>query len=166
MNPEDLIDWSTIPGTEWYRPQNVPKAIAGIRACDPTAPDILYQVANNHAGELYPAAVAATPILLDIALQSENHKAAMEALSALENLIWFRGEPPFDTVVQEGLGGISRQGNSAADRSFPYATYGIGQPRPKTTQYCACVARISWRARHVMARYHKRGEKVSGTNGT
>jgi hypothetical protein len=103
VNPEDLIDWSTIAGTEWYRPQNVPKAIAGIRTCDPTAPDILNQVANNHAGELYPAAVAAAPILLGIALQSENHKAAMEALSALDNLVWFRGVPPFDTVVQEGV---------------------------------------------------------------
>jgi hypothetical protein len=103
VNPEDLIDWSTIPGTEWYRPENVPKAIAGIRTCDPTAPDILYQVANNHAGELYPAAVAATPILLDIALQTENYKAAMAALAALDNLIWFRGAPPFDTVVQEGV---------------------------------------------------------------
>lgn len=103
MNPEDLIDWSAIPGSKWYRRENVPKAIVGIRNCDPTAPDILYQVANNHAGELYPAAVTATPILLDIALHSENHKAALQALSVLDTLVWFRGEPPFETVVHEGV---------------------------------------------------------------
>lgn len=70
MNVEDSIDWNAIPGSEWYRPEKVAKAIAGIRNRDPNAPDIVYQVANNHAGELYPAAVAATPILLDIALHS------------------------------------------------------------------------------------------------
>jgi hypothetical protein len=103
MNPEDSIDWSSIPGNEWYRPENVPKSIAGIRNCDPTAPDILYQVANNHAGVLYPAAVAATPILLDIALRSYNQKATLQALSVLDTLVWFRGEPPFQTVVHEGI---------------------------------------------------------------
>lgn len=103
MNPEDSIDWSGIPGSEWYRPENVPKSIAGIRNCDPTAPDILYQVANNHAGELYPAAVAATPILLEIALHSDNQKVTMQALSVLDELVWFRGEPPFETVVHEGV---------------------------------------------------------------
>ena len=103
MNPEDSIDWSAIPGSKWYRPKNVRKAIAGIRRCDPTAPDILYQVANNHAGELYPAAVTAVPILLDIALHFENHKAAMQALSVLDTLVWFRGELPFQTVVYEGI---------------------------------------------------------------
>lgn len=104
MNPEeDLIDWSAIPGSEWYRPENVAKAIAGIRNCDPTAPDILYQVANNHAGELYPAAVTATPILLNIALHSENQVAAMQALSALDTLVWFRAEPPFQTAIHEGV---------------------------------------------------------------
>ncbi len=104
MKLEDLIDWSAIRGSKWYRPQNVPIATAGIRNCDPTAPDILFAVANNHAGELYPAAVAATPILLDIAIQAPNDKAAMAALAALDNLTWFRGEPPFDTIVYEGAG--------------------------------------------------------------
>jgi len=103
MNPEDSIDWAAIPGSEWYRPENVPKAIVGVRNCDSTAPDILYQVANNHRGELYPAAVAATPILLGIIVHSDNHGAAMQALSVLDTLVWFRGEPPLQTVVYEGV---------------------------------------------------------------
>jgi hypothetical protein len=103
MNPEESIDWTAIPDSKWYRPENVPKAITGIRNCDPTAPDILYQVANNHSGELYPAAVIATPILLDIAFHSYNHKAAIHALSALDTLVWFRGEPPFQTLVYEDV---------------------------------------------------------------
>lgn len=103
MNPEDFIDWSVIPGSKWYRPENVAKAIAGIRNCDPTAPDILYEIANNHAGELYPAAVTATPILLDIALQSQHQRVAMHALSVLDTLVLFGAEPPFKTAVHEGV---------------------------------------------------------------
>ena len=102
MYSEDQIDWSAIPGCEWYRPENVAKAIAGIRNCDPTAPDILYQVANNHAGELFPAAVVAAPILLEIAIHSPNLRAATAALAALDNLVWFRGVPPFDVILREG----------------------------------------------------------------
>jgi hypothetical protein len=103
MNTEDSIDWAAIPGSEWYRPEKVAKAITGIRTCDSTAPDILYQVANNHSGELYPAAVNATSILLEIVVHSENHRAAMQALSVLDTLAWFRGVPPFQTILYEGV---------------------------------------------------------------
>jgi hypothetical protein len=102
MNPEDSIDWSAIPGSEWYRPENVAKSLTGLRNSDPTAPDVLYQIANNHAGELYPAAAVATPILLDIAIHSDNRKVAARALAVLDALVWFRGEPPFHTAVNEG----------------------------------------------------------------
>jgi hypothetical protein len=66
-----------------------------------TAPDILYQVADSRCSELYPAAVTATPILLDIALQSQDHKAATETLAALDTLIWFRAVPPFESIDQQ-----------------------------------------------------------------
>ena len=102
MNAEDLIDWTAIPGSEWYRPKEVAKAIAGIRKCDPSAPDILYRIANNHAGELYPAAVTATPILLEIVLDSANHRASMQALAVLDELVWFRGESPHQTILHGG----------------------------------------------------------------
>lgn len=103
MNPEDLIDWNAIPGSEWYRPGEVARSIAGIRNCDPSAPDILYRVANNHAGELYPAAVVASSILLEIAIRSNNQTVANQALAVLDTLVWFRGESPFQTTIYAGV---------------------------------------------------------------
>lgn len=99
---EHLIDWETIPGSEWYRLGEVARALAGIRTGSPAAPDILYVISNNHAGELYPASVAATTILLNIALAPESLGAAKRALDVIDQLVWFYSVPSFDSVIVGG----------------------------------------------------------------
>ena len=69
MDP-DAVDWASIPGPVWYRPEDVPRAFRDvIRATwkdREAGHDIYSAVGNDHAGTLYPAAVLGTDVLLHI----------------------------------------------------------------------------------------------------
>ena len=104
MNETD-IDWAAIPGSEWYRPERVIPAFAAVRNdADDSSNAMLFAVANNHGGELYPAAFYAAPILLDIATHDTNQRARAGALAILDDMLWFSpGLAPFDTVDVNGI---------------------------------------------------------------
>ena len=102
---ETEVDWAAIPGSEWYSPERVIPAFDVVRgAREESSNAMLFAVANNHAGELYPAAFFAVPILLDIATHDTNQRARACALAILNDMIWFSpGLAPFDAVDVDGV---------------------------------------------------------------
>ena len=102
---ETEIDWGAIPGSEWYRPERVIPAFAAVRNnSDDSSNTMLFAVANNHGGELYPAAFYAVRILLDIAINDTNQGARAGALAILDDVLWFSpGLAPYDTVDVDGV---------------------------------------------------------------
>ena len=101
---ETDVDWSSIPGDRWYQPERVVPAFAEVRAgSDAAAKAMLVAVANNHSGELFPAAFHAVQILLHIATHDRNVNARAASLAILDDILWFYpGLPPFDTADVDG----------------------------------------------------------------
>jgi hypothetical protein len=102
-------DWATIPGPKYYRPSEVEPAIRSLaettlREGDPGA-SFRRAVGNDHAGTLYPAAVAGADRLLDII----EHRAGAPRRAALNILLdwWgtFQPEPGYETF-EDGNGVI------------------------------------------------------------
>ncbi|MBE3016342.1 hypothetical protein IL992_45460 [Microbispora sp. NEAU-D428] len=64
------VDWAAIPGPKWYSPQCVAEAFRALMrttwADQDRGSGIRSAVGNDHAGTLYPAAVAGTDVLLHI----------------------------------------------------------------------------------------------------
>jgi|GEM_PF-4518133 len=102
---ETEIDWAAIAGSEWYKPDRVIPAFAEVRKASNTASNaMLFAVGNNHAGELYPAAFHAVPILLDIAANDPSQTVRATALAILDDMMWFTpGLAPLDTVKVDGV---------------------------------------------------------------
>ncbi len=83
-----MPDWSTFPGPKYYEPSTVEPALRAL-ACassEEEATDannrVLFAVGNNHAGTLYPAAVAAGPEIVEVTLRGSGwaQHAAFEVL--------------------------------------------------------------------------------------
>jgi hypothetical protein len=100
-------DWATIPGPKYYRPSDVEPAIRSLAettlgAGDPSA-SFRSAVGNDHAGTLYPAAVAGTSRLLGII----EYRAGTPRRAALNILLdwWgtFQPEPGYETF-EDGNG--------------------------------------------------------------
>jgi hypothetical protein len=95
------INWATIPGPKYYHPADVESAIqsvveAPVQERDPGAA-LRYAVGNDHAGTLYPAAVAATKRLLDVI---QNRPGAPRRAALIVLIDWwgtFRPEPGYET---------------------------------------------------------------------
>jgi hypothetical protein len=99
----EKVDWAAIAGPEWYRPEQVVPALLAL-STDETGDyrvqsRVLFAVGNDHGGELYPAAVAAAPLLLEIALRATRPTAQAMALAVLDNMLSFHGVDPFDVWV-------------------------------------------------------------------
>ncbi|GAA4621209.1 hypothetical protein GCM10023196_008200 [Actinoallomurus vinaceus] len=84
----DAIDWSRITDACAYRSESARAAVDALR--DPRSAehaaravaDLRYAVSNDHAGTLYPAAVPATTLFLEV-IADQPGPARMEALDAL-----------------------------------------------------------------------------------
>ncbi|MEW9554547.1 hypothetical protein [Nonomuraea sp. NPDC050783] len=65
-----FVDWAAIPGPKWYSPQCVVEAFRALMRTTWADKDrgggIRSVVGNDHAGTLYPAAVAGTDVLLHV----------------------------------------------------------------------------------------------------
>ncbi|MET8864359.1 hypothetical protein ABZW11_15580 [Nonomuraea sp. NPDC004580] len=69
MDPQ-AVDWAAIPGPRWYQPETVADAFTALlRGAGNdlnSGSGIRSTLGNDHAGTLYPAAVAGTDVLLKI----------------------------------------------------------------------------------------------------
>ncbi|MGV9382067.1 hypothetical protein ACWDRB_40085 [Nonomuraea sp. NPDC003707] len=106
MHPQ-AVDWASIPGPRWYRPEAVAEAFANLLRC--TCNDlnqgggVRSVVGNDHAGTLYPAAVAGTDVLLEIIVK---HPGPPRQAALCVLLDWwgcFQPEPGFEAYTgQQG----------------------------------------------------------------
>lgn len=114
-NPDDdesrQISWDEFPGPPYYAPREVDGALASLRTVHDkrSANDaynrILFAVGNNHRGTLYPAAAAAAPKVLEIALSGEGI-VRTTALDVVMDLLLFAAEPGFEKFKRvDGLNG-------------------------------------------------------------
>jgi hypothetical protein len=133
-----VVEWAHIPGPKWYRPELAAAAADALaRADNPgravqAVADLRYAVSNDHAGSLYPAAVPAAGVLVQVILERPGKPRAY-ALSAL--LDWwgtFGPEPGFEIYDDPVCGpagiteGIMRQVRQAAAALRPLA---VGEDR-------------------------------------
>ncbi|MEV4890607.1 hypothetical protein AB0K48_14555 [Nonomuraea sp. NPDC055795] len=98
MTPQ-AVDWAAIPGPEWYQPETVPEAFAALRGDREQGAHIRSVIGNDHAGTLYPAAVAGTDILLEIIAE---HPGPPRQTALCVLLDWwgcFQPEPGFETFI-------------------------------------------------------------------
>ena len=83
------IDWAAFPGPTYYRPDEVPQVFealasaANYEEADAAYTKLTYTVGNGHAGTFYPAAVAAVPKVIELAL----HGAPWTRWAAAEVLV-------------------------------------------------------------------------------
>lgn len=123
----DAVDWSRITEVRACSSTSTRAAVEALR--DPRAAeraaravaDLRYAVSNDHAGTLYPAAVPATTLFLEV-IADQPGPARMEALNAL--LDWwgcFAAEPECPTYDDPERGpvnvceGITARVREAAD---------------------------------------------------
>ncbi|MFI9556181.1 hypothetical protein [Nonomuraea endophytica] len=104
MNPQ-VMDWAAIPGPKWYQPETVAEAFAALQRSTHDGPDqgarIRSTVGNDHAGTLYPAAVAGTDVLLEIITDCPG-PPRQAALCVL--LYWwgcFQPEPGYESYTDQ-----------------------------------------------------------------
>jgi hypothetical protein len=100
----DAPGWASVPGPKYYDPQKARDAFAYLAepGCNPrwAASSIRAAVGNDHAGTLYPAAVAATSRLLEV-IQAGPGRPREAALHVL--LDWwgmFQPEPGYEKFTE------------------------------------------------------------------
>ncbi|GAA3149187.1 hypothetical protein [Nonomuraea roseoviolacea] len=106
MNPQ-AVDWAAIPGPKWYRPEDIVKAFDDLLGSASSDRDEGYGIrsalGNDHAGTLYPAAVAGTDLLLEVIA---DHPGLPRRIALCVLLDWwgcFQPEPGFESYTgQEG----------------------------------------------------------------
>ena len=102
-----MTDWRSFPGPNSYRAEDVEPALTELgRAKDErSAQDaynrVLLAIGNSHRGTLYPAAVAAAPRILEVALQSAGW-ARYAAFEVLVELSAFEAEGGFEEFSELG----------------------------------------------------------------
>ncbi|MFC5822192.1 hypothetical protein [Nonomuraea harbinensis] len=97
------VDWAAIPGPRGYQPETVAEAIATLLRSTCNDLDqghgIRSAVGNDHAGTLYPAAVAGTDVLLEIITE---HPGPPRQTALCVLLDWwgcFQPEPGFESYT-------------------------------------------------------------------
>ena len=104
------LSWDEFPGPPCYAPREVDGALASLckirdkRSANEAYNRVLFAVGNNHRGTLYPAAAAAAPRVLEIALAGEGI-VRTTALDVVMDLLLFSAEPGFE--IFEWLDGSS-----------------------------------------------------------
>ena len=140
----DAIDWSRVAGSRWYRPEYAQAAVDVLRdspsaeAAATAVAHLRYAVSNDHAGTLYPAAVPATTVFLEV-IAAHAGPARGEAVDAL--LDWcgcFVADPGFEVYDDPERGpvdvreGIVERVRAAAEmlRRVAQDASGGGHHRP------------------------------------
>jgi hypothetical protein len=141
MEPGEAVDWALIPGTRWYRPELAAAAAdALVRADTPgravqAVADLRYAVSNDHAGSLYPAAVPAASVFVQVILEQPGEPRAYALSTLLDWWGCFGPEPGFEVYHDPGGGpveiteGIMQRVRQAADAleqlaaAFPAGEY-------------------------------------------
>ncbi|MFD9949943.1 hypothetical protein ACFWYW_20345 [Nonomuraea sp. NPDC059023] len=93
------MDWAAIPGPEWYRPEAVPEAFTALRRDMAEGGGIRSVIGNDHAGTLYPAAVAGTDVLLEIIAERPGSPRQIALCVLLDWWGCFQPEPGFETFI-------------------------------------------------------------------
>jgi hypothetical protein len=99
----ETVDWARIPGPPCYKPQDAQAAVESLARAVSTGQaaravaDLRYAVSNDHGGLLYPAAVPATRVFLEV-IRERPGSPRQEALNALSDW-WgcFAPEPGFES---------------------------------------------------------------------
>jgi hypothetical protein len=140
----EAVDWALIPGTRWYRPELAAAAAGALtgastpRQVAQAVADLRRAVSNDHAGILYPAAVPAAGVLVQVVLgePGEPRKYALETL-----LDWwgcFGPEPGFEVyddpvagpaAITEGIMERVRRAGSALSQLVADSPAGLGEHR-------------------------------------
>jgi hypothetical protein len=101
------VDWRAIPGPRCYDPDSVERALSSLVESGSSNSDkaaaVRRAVGNDHAGTLYPAAIAAASKLLEIVARNPGSPRQV-ALSIL--LDWwgmFRPEPGYEVFFDNDL---------------------------------------------------------------
>lgn len=102
MEPQ-AVDWAAIPGPRWYRPETVADAFTALLRSTRDDLDrgggIRSAVGNDHAGTLYPAAVAGTDVLLEVVTE---HPGLPRQTALCVLLDWwgcFQPEPGYESFT-------------------------------------------------------------------
>lgn len=110
----DTVNWEQVPGPDGYLPSRAREAAGRLAAGvssergGKAVADLRFAVSNDHRGTLYPAAVPATAVFLQV-IDTMPGSPRTEALNAL--LDWwgaFGPEPGFETC-QDPLGGPAEE---------------------------------------------------------
>ncbi|WP_327108515.1 hypothetical protein [Nonomuraea glycinis] len=104
MNPQ-AVDWAAIPGPKWYQPETVAEAFAALLRSTRDDLDqghgIRSAVGNDHAGTLYPAAVAGTDALLEIIARRPGPPRQTALCVLLDWWGCFQPEPGFESYADQ-----------------------------------------------------------------
>ena len=107
-----MPDWSKFTGPQHYEPDKVDGALAALESASSreqaqAAYDrVLFAIGNNHGGTLYPAAAAAAPEILKLAIDGTGwHRWG--AFEVLVELTVFDAEPGFEEFIAPGGGRIN-----------------------------------------------------------
>ena len=104
------MEWAHIPGPRWYRPELAAAAAdALVRAgtsgeAVQAVADLRYAVSNDHAGSLYPAAVPAASVLVQVILERPGEARAYALSTLLDWWGTFGPEPGFE-IYDDPAGG-------------------------------------------------------------
>jgi hypothetical protein len=105
-----MTDWTAFPGPEWYRPADAAEAEQVLIDADRPAmavraiAHLADAVSNDHAGELYPAALPVVELFLRV-ISEQPGTARMEALWRLTDW-WgtFQPSPGFESFIDPRTG--------------------------------------------------------------
>ncbi len=96
-----MTDWKDFPGPSSYDPAALPPMLASFYSVaskqdeDYVYDGLLFAIGNNHAGTLYPAAVAVAPLVIEQLLTSMGWRQSVASEILIELLV-FSAEPGFE----------------------------------------------------------------------
>lgn len=106
------VNWARIQGTRWYRPELAAGAVGALaRAVTPgravqALADLRHAVSNDHAGSLYPAAVPAVDVFVQVILERPGEARAYALSTLLDWWGCFRPEPGFEIYDDPACGPV------------------------------------------------------------
>jgi pimeloyl-ACP methyl ester carboxylesterase len=106
------VDWARIPGPRWYRPELAAAAADALARADTSgravqaAADLRHEVSNDHAGTLYPAAVPAVGVLMQVILERPGKPRAYVLDTLLDWWGCFVPEPGFEVYEDPARGPV------------------------------------------------------------
>lgn len=147
------VDWEGFQRPPHDRSAHLPKSIESLaKLSDPkesqqTYDRVLHDVGNNHAGTLYPAAVAAVDFIAEVALEGPTSQARQCAAEILIDMNIFDAEPGFEVVAQPDApqGNLTDLVRSKIHRSrnaFDRMAKLDSEPKPLRNSFIRLVAGI------------------------